>query len=722
MKKARLKPRASAPIFLCLFLIAGFGLCPPRADAAETVGETLQRVIGLRDLPSGYRQLGVGVETANYRDSSKASVSFAPRSNMGLINVMLEQYRSADDAERAFGYSLQSIRNQGGDIISLDAGIGSGSYHKADRNYLDSAHTRYERVSQFIEAVWKNWVVKVYLLGYNRRDKRVYSDADAEAFVRRIAALIVSRLEGGAVEEEAPDCGKAGALTRYLEALRAHQRMIADLDDRFQSWLTAPPADRARIAAAGREALAAGTAFQKTLRDFRMAETRRGLFEELDLVVETPIRINQMVMKYQKLANVPVTPLDTNDAGNARTEASRSVLDLARQYYAARLESEGLRDILTSNSWNEAVDTAAYHAQRKVDEFLDRETEKLFGLGFHDAQSARRAMRLQVRREIRRQVAKLLVKVTSNEIVIEIVAGPLIRWLERDLWPRLREALRQKGNLPERVTRSLQTMENARRELNQLACDARLAEVRRRLDKAAGVLHAARYLDRDLRNANAAAELARLGEGQDHLSRTIFLARNRFLLVKDDYEEDLAPIEALVAQMLDNLKRSIPADSGGEQRYQHADTGGAIDLDVARQLLEGLERTTGGPDIPALGARVTAVKLYEEGVDTVPPSRRAYGTRWPRSSLRALWWDLFLEFPDPGRRIDFRIDAVYTAADGRVVTRHSLDAFIEAGWITSQHTSGWGWASPGGWAPGKYRVELSVSGRRVGAAEFEVTD
>ncbi len=703
-------------VFLALFM--HFREMP----AAETIADVLKRVVTVNDLPPGYQQIGeIRSRTYDMLHMSDATIDFKPQQkHTSLIQVFLKQFKSATDAEKDFNWSAQFKMKTPQDVIARNIGVGSASIQTGHRRFLDSAHTRHELVSQSVEAVQKNWVMTIHILNYNELPSRDYSDAQAEKIIRTIGATIMARLGGRAPVAESGDCGKSVALTRYLEALTAHQRNISSLDSELAALLGTPNADSQKVIAIGRKVLQEGEAYHQTLKEFQRAETRRGLFEELDLLVETPILLNQVVVKYQVLAKAPFTPLDKNTSKNSRADAARAVLNLAREHFAARLESEGLRDILTSDSWNEVLDKIAFHAQRKVNEFLDRETEKLLGIGFHDVQSAQRALRLQMRREIRRQVAKLLVKVTSNEIVIEIIAGPIIRWIERDLLPRLREALRQKGNLPARVDRSLETLENARAELNRLPCDARLRDVRRRLDSAAGTLNATHFLEKDIRAANAAVELGRLADGRNNLSRTISLTRGRFLLVKDDYEGDLPLIDNLVSQMLNNLRRSIPTGTMDPQRFRINDPQPPIDLDLATEIMNGL---TGENkyDIPSLQAKVTGVKFFEGGVDAPPFSHRIYSNRFSRATTQLVWWDLSLAYPDPGRRIDFSVESVCSNTVGAVLNRQSLHYFIQASWTSSTHSMGFGGREPGFWTPGIYKVELFVEGENVGSWTFEIT-
>ena len=519
--------------------------------------------------------------------------------------------------------------------------------------------------------------------------------------------------------EEPGDCGKGAALTRYLEALRTHHRNVQTIDGELEWLLNERRPDTRKIIEYGRKAERIAAEYHQTFKEFQRAETRRGLIEELDLLVETPLLLNQVVVKYQHLAQVPITPVKPEDLVQSRNERSRTIIQLARDHFASRLESEGLRDILTSDSWEEAVEQTAGHARRKVEEFVDAETERIFGFGFHDVESAKRALQLQLRREIRRQVAKLLIKVTSNQIVIEIVAGPVIRWIERDLLPRLKEALRQKGNLPERVARSVETMEAARLELNKLPCDAKLRDVRRRIASARGTIHAARFLHKDLTSAGAgaAAELARLDQALADLGRTIRLAEARFLLTKDDYEDDLVLIDELVGTMRDILKRSIPSETGVRPPAEKTPPRDPIEPQP-RQRLRLEEAVTFSSISPAL----KALRFYEAGMEGVADGFRDYRETFPKAASRLIWWELHFEYPAPGRRIDFSVEAIYYAPDGREMNRKTYAYNFQPEWTASKHVSGFGYRDRGSWQPGAYRVELFVDGAKIAEGKYDIIE
>lgn len=709
---------AFKPLALVMLSVLVFGFQPRAVPAteitAESVATALKRAVTLADLPPGYRQDGEIVSKYyQIQGLADARVGFLPPGAVrSTISVTLKLFKNQADAEADFRWASEYRTRISENVIARDAGVGSRSFHVGFRKYLDSAHSRYEMVSQTIEAMQGNWVVLIILSNYKGQNYCDFSDAEAGNFLRKLAATALGRLGGSEPDSEAPDCGKAGALTRYLQALRAHQERVAGIDRRLSAMLAEREPDPRQVVAIGREALEAGGAYLGTLRDFQRGETRRGLMEELDLLVDTTDLLNKVVIKYQALARVPLAPVNPETRKRSRDEVLSTLLALAREQCTARLDSEGLRDILNSASWGEALDRTVFHVQRKVNELLDRETEKIFGIGFHDAQSARRALQLQMRREVRRHVAKLLVKITSNEIVIEILAAPIIRWIERDLLPRLQEALREKGHLPERVTRSVRSLENAREALNRLTCDARIQDVRQVLAAATGTLNATCYLQKDLKAAQDFDKITTLGNAIGRLKQTMHLTWSRFLLSPNDYEDDLPIVVDMVGQLLENLRSSIPALPDEGQRYRITTPDPPVNLDLAADFMRGLtgDGTTGPTSIRATEA---VVKFFESDLNMGPRSLKRYGQKFKAASTRALYWELNLAYPAPGRRIDFRLDATWYREDGSVLVRQTLDTYVEAAWVHSQHLLGWGWEEPGNWAPGTYRLELSVKGNKV---------
>jgi hypothetical protein len=510
-----------------------------------------------------------------------------------------------------------------------------------------------------------------------------------------------------------PECGKSGILTRYLEMLKKHQKGIAGLEAELGRMLSgAAPASKA-INDFGRRAREAASGYLETLRSFQKAETRRGLYEEVELIVGTTEALNRVTDKYLKLARLTGAPPDRNTLNGWKGEVARRLLNAAREASVARLESEGLREILTSDSWNEAVDKAARHGQRKLNEFLDRETEQVLGFGFHDAESARRALRLRLRKEIHRQVAKLLVKVTSNEIVIELLAAPVIRWIGNDLLPRLREALRNKGNLENRLGVSVATLAEARTPLFRLACTAKLQDVRKALDRASGTLLATRFLEKDLANARDELRLAKLREARRQLEQAVHITTARFLLEKNDYEKLIAENVAESEQLLNGLRREIPPGAG--------DAGSGSGAGRQKLRLNKEAPPPLGLEIPFYEARVSGFRFFEGGKDAAETGQRRYGARFSRATSRFINWELRLDHQGIRTKL-IQIEVIYFHPDGSEMNRHyQIDNVVPEfpGW-SSLHSRGFGWEAPGNWPPGKYRVELHIRETKAAAGEFEI--
>jgi len=254
------------------------------------------------------------------------------------------------------------------------------------------------------------------------------------------------------------------------------------------------------------------------------------------------------------------------------------------------------------------------------------------------------------------------------------------------------------------VTRSLQTMETARMNLNRLSCNARIAEVRRCLNTAVATIHAARFLEKDIKRAGAGQELNRLTDGAAHLKRTMSLARRRFLLMDTDYEEDLPVIDALVGQMLDNLKKAIDTVEG--ESNENSDR---------RRFRQELT-----PTVPELNVAVAWMKFFEGGYEGVPYGQRHYAGRFSATSSRYIYWELGFDFPPRQQRQDFKIEGLYYNDRNQMIGRADLDAHIQPEWKGSFHANALGNKVPGFWKPGTYRVELFINGSRVASGSFEV--
>jgi hypothetical protein len=125
--------------------------------------------------------------------------------------------------------------------------------------------------------------------------------------------------------------------------------------------------------------------------------------------------------------------------------------------------------------------------------------------------------------------------------------------------------------------------------------------------------------------------------------------------------------------------------------------------------------------IPIPGVKVSPLQFFEGPHDKTPEkSERVYRYTFDRASTRTVWWELNLTYPQPGQRIDFKVDAHWYNPDGSQMGQQTLDGYVQADWKGSWHTRGWGWADAGRWTSGTYRVELYVGNTRVASGTFQI--
>jgi hypothetical protein len=101
-------------------------------------------------------------------------------------------------------------------------------------------------------------------------------------------------------------------------------------------------------------------------------------------------------------------------------------------------------------------------------------------------------------------------------------------------------------------------------------------------------------------------------------------------------------------------------------------------------------------------------------------NQRVYTTQFDHTAARSIYWEIDLSYPQPGRRIDFNLDAYWYKPDGSLLRHQVLPAYVEATWKDSWHTLGYGWVDAGHWPLGLYRVEIQFKGVRVVSGSFQI--
>lgn len=122
------------------------------------------------------------------------------------------------------------------------------------------------------------------------------------------------------------------------------------------------------------------------------------------------------------------------------------------------------------------------------------------------------------------------------------------------------------------------------------------------------------------------------------------------------------------------------------------------------------------PGLAKLNATVTALRFYLPA----PNDERVYRTRFPKSEVSFVNWELELGFPDPRREVPLVVDGVLYRADGSVDIKGTAKGVIQPGWTSVTITHGWGYQEPGKWPTETYRVELFIEGQKIATGSFDV--
>jgi hypothetical protein len=128
----------------------------------------------------------------------------------------------------------------------------------------------------------------------------------------------------------------------------------------------------------------------------------------------------------------------------------------------------------------------------------------------------------------------------------------------------------------------------------------------------------------------------------------------------------------------------------------------------------------GIPNFPIPGATVEVLKFFESGYGAPKLGSRIYLTRFSHRTARFINWEITFRCPATTSRIDFTINAIWYNPNGTVMANQNMNTYAEAGWTEPVFNFGRGWAKPGNWKRGNYRVDLSVNGNRIASGVYQI--
>ncbi len=114
------------------------------------------------------------------------------------------------------------------------------------------------------------------------------------------------------------------------------------------------------------------------------------------------------------------------------------------------------------------------------------------------------------------------------------------------------------------------------------------------------------------------------------------------------------------------------------------------------------------------------LQIFESGAGFPAKADRKYSKRFAKEQARFINWELNLSYPEPGRRVDFIVKAVYKRPDGSTIATQEQQCTLQSNMKGSWHCNGLGSAKPGAWKPGVYKIEVHRLGKLLVSESFEV--
>ena len=124
--------------------------------------------------------------------------------------------------------------------------------------------------------------------------------------------------------------------------------------------------------------------------------------------------------------------------------------------------------------------------------------------------------------------------------------------------------------------------------------------------------------------------------------------------------------------------------------------------------------------IASIDSSVQDFRFFESGEGDLALDQRFYTTSFDSKTARYINWELNLDYPQPGQRIDFIIHTVWYKSDGSIDFKQDTNTHVESDWAGSYHCNGIGWDQEGNWEKDIYTVVLYINSIEIARASFQV--
>ena len=369
---------------------------------------------------------------------------------------------------------------------------------------------------------------------------------------RMLWFVCLATILGISVPELTPSrAEETAAPPRYLERLRTQYRKLQSLESELDGLSESLHRPRVKIADAGSRLLREGIALRETLEALRNSEAPQESKEELQLVGAAVDLLHDLLCKYRLLAGLELSRLTAQQKRQVRNNVELLVGDVAQGKVAARLQAEGLRDLLDRDGWDEACGRTALHVKRKVQEWVRLQLEQISRKPLYDIASATTVLGEGVHRQVARRLEALAVKITSDELSI-IVGGRGVVQFDGEA---LKRFLAGQGRAESRARHVTAAAGKAGRTLESLPKDGAPDNVWARLRRAEGALAALRSLLADLQRSNDNGLCRGLTAAAGRLEASVRSARRRFPLRSPEIIEELDRKASLLAETLSGIRK-----------------------------------------------------------------------------------------------------------------------------------------------------------------------
>ncbi len=360
---------------------------------------------------------------------------------------------------------------------------------------------------------------------------------------------------------------KNDSLTRFLAPFGAHHQALLDIQKQIDRLDSGKQPSKVELLPITRALIKESEAFIQTTYSFSISNVRGGLAKEANLINHCIESVDKSINEIMRLGHIdadkifPEVPETEKKIRNETEDIAETAIKMG---VTRLLEEHGLDGILTINSFHDARNEMVRHLRRRAKHLFDSKTYQWLGIRFPDVRTARRAIESAAAEQLETLVREYVLTLTGNELVIRFVQKVVLKWVKHDLYPRLREGLRPKGNLEPRLDVSLGTLEAARLALHKIGSGARspadvpLDTVRRALNRAEAAKAATKYLERDIKRAPQPRRdnlIGSLDKGKKALETTIEFTKKRFLLTEYNYEVTL--LAAKVAGSKDYIMTAL---------------------------------------------------------------------------------------------------------------------------------------------------------------------